>query len=113
MNDMIRGPAAGPLDFSKLPDQPMYLDEGGVLRFVENRIVGFMLDMLRNARMFDLNILGTMVARGMFTAEEYAQFSQLHGYTVSGFGELSQVPPAIVARCDQAAAVIERRVDEQ
>lgn len=108
---MVKGHASGPTDFSKLPDQPMYRDADGTVRFVENRIVGFMLDLLRNARTFDLNILASMVNRGMFTAEEYAQFSQLHGYSVSGFGELSQAPAAIVERCDRAAATFDRRTD--
>lgn len=92
-------------NYKTLPDQPLWVDPDGVIRFVENRIVGYMLELLQNQRpqAFDLNILAGMMCRGMFTPEEYAQFSQLHGYSVSGFGDLSQVPKKIVARCDAAA----------
>jgi hypothetical protein len=92
-----------PPDYKLLPDQPMHVDDEGVVRFVENRIVSHMLDLLQNAKIFDLNILSGMVNRGFFTREEYAQFSQLHGYSVSGFGDLSQVPLEIVDRCDAGA----------
>lgn len=85
-------------DYSKLPDQPTYLDENDTLRFVENRIVGYMLELLQSRGLWTLNDLAIMLHRGMFTPEEYAQFSQLHGYSVSGFCELSRVPEKIKDR---------------
>ena len=52
-------------------------------RFVENRIVSFLLD----KGPFDLNDIAIMD----FTNEEREQFAQLIGYSVSGFSSLNYV----------------------
>lgn len=98
--------------YNQLPDQPMRVDPDGVLRFTPNRIVAYMLNLLQNQqpRAFDLNMLACMLDRGMFTAEEYAQFTQLHGYSLSGFCELSGVPDKIKNRCATSAS--EQGLDE-
>ncbi len=65
----------------KHPIQPLLPDEHGVLRFKENKIVSFLLD---NGP-YDMNSL----ACERFSQEDYEQFAQLIGYSLSGFGTLS------------------------
>ncbi len=72
-------------DVKSFPNQPVAHDEHGVLRFVPNNIVRCLLD---NGGL-DLNKLAMMGE--VFTSEEWAQFSQLIGYSVSGWGTLSYV----------------------
>lgn len=67
----------------KYPQQPIYKDENGTIRFRENPIVRFLLD----AGPFDLNKLGLMD----FTDKDREHFAQLIGYSIGGFGELSYV----------------------
>ncbi len=65
------------------PNQPLGLDEDGVMRFKPNKIVRFLLEM----GPFDMNKLSLMD----FSAADRVQFAQLIGYSRSGFGELSYV----------------------
>ncbi|MBI5768736.1 MAG: hypothetical protein HZA93_13140 [Verrucomicrobia bacterium] len=74
--------------------QPMVRDRD-VVRFKKNEIVDFLL---RNGR-FDLNAL----ARMQFSDADRAQFAQLIGYSVSGYGELSYVPLAEARTADAIA----------
>lgn len=67
----------------KHPIQPLQLDDKGVLRFKENKIVRHLLD---NGGI-DLNQL----ARIEFEREDREQFAQLIGYSLSGFADLSYV----------------------
>lgn len=73
---------------SLFPMQPIYLDDHGVVRFVANGIVRFLLD----AGPFDMNMLAQMP----FEAIEYEQFAQLIGYSVGGFSELSYASPEMI-----------------
>lgn len=66
--------------------QAIILDEHGVARFKENKIVTFLLDNGRH----DMNT----IACEDFTQEDREQFAQLIGYSVSGFGELSYASDA-------------------
>jgi len=68
---------------SKHPIQPLIIDDRGVLRFKENKIVQFLL----NKGPHDMNTL----AHHGFSQEDREQFAQLIGYSHSGFGELSYV----------------------
>lgn len=68
---------------AKHPIQPLYKDPYGVMRFKENKIVSFLLDVGPN----DLNSLAFM----NFSNEDREQFAMLIGYSLSGFGELSYV----------------------
>lgn len=71
-------------------DQYRYIDDRGVLRFVTNPIVRFLLD----AGPFDMNALAMMD----FPDEARAQFAQLIGYSVAGYGDLSYVSDMLYAR---------------
>jgi len=82
----------------KHPMQKMHVDEHGTVRFVENKIVGFLLD----AGPFDLNSL----ARMEFDDTDWRQFAQLIGYSVSGWGDLSYVTPKQAAKADRRAEQI-------
>lgn len=80
------------------PMQPIYIDAAGIARFKANAIVAFLL---KNGP-FDLNDLAT---RG-FSDEDEAQFAQLIGYSVSGWGDLSYVDAKDVAAADEIVAAI-------
>lgn len=62
------------------PIQPLYVDESGVVRFRENRIVRLLLD----TGPFTLNSL----SRLGFLREDWAQFYQLIGYSLDGLGDV-------------------------
>jgi len=68
----------------KHPIQPLQLDKSGVLRFKENPIVRYMLDM----GFIDMNRIACLPN---IREEDHEQFAQLIGYSLSGFGELSYV----------------------
>lgn len=83
----------------KHPRQPILLAADNVVRFKENKIVSWMLEMGRQGKAFDLN----MIAVTPFSVEDRVQLAQLIGYSVSGFGDLSYVPEAEVEACDKEA----------
>ena len=63
------------------PIQPLVIDEHGVLRFKENKIIRFLMEKSG----FDLNKL----AIEKFSVEDREQLAQLIGYSHGGFSELS------------------------
>jgi hypothetical protein len=65
------------------PIQPLELDNHGVLRFKENKIVSYLL----KHGGIDLNMLAVLD----FTPEDHQQFAQLIGYSLGGYGDLSYV----------------------
>lgn len=83
---------------SRFPLQPIERKDGE-LRFRENRIVRFLLD----NSIFDLNTLATMG----FPNEDWEQFAQLTGYSVSGFGELSYVSDETFELVNQKVATFD------
>lgn len=82
------------------PLQPIALDEHGVARFKRNGIVRFLLD----KGPFDLNKLCVM----QFSDEDWEQFSQLIGYSVGGFSDLSYVSNAAA---EEAQEIAERLIE--
>ena len=81
---------------SLFPMQPLRLDDSGVARFIENKLVRFLLD----AGPFDMNHLATIPVSNA----DRQQFAQLIGYSVSGFGDLSYASDESVNEADDAAA---------
>lgn len=77
------------------PIQPLYKDDNGTIRFHPNALVRFLLD----AGPFDMNQL----ARMEFSQDDRAQFAQLIGYSLSGFGELSYVSNDTYAAAEKMA----------
>ena len=75
--------------------QPLVKDKHGVVRFHKNAIVEFLLD----RGPFDMN---SLAVRG-FSEADQAQFAQLIGYSVSGWGDLSYVTPEQAGEADAAA----------
>lgn len=71
---------------SALPQQPIYLDEDNVARFRANKIVEY----IRKHYGVNLNDLHRAIPVDG-AREDWEQFAQLIGYSVSGFGELSYV----------------------
>lgn len=76
------------------PMQPVARDSEGTLRFKQNSIVRFLLDQGGGSRRSSsvpgaasLNDLGAMP----FPREDWEQFYQLIGYSVSGYAELDNV----------------------
>lgn len=78
----------------KHPMQPVVIvdETGRVARFKRNAIVCHLLD----HGGIDLNDL----ARMHFSPEDYSQFAQLIGYSVSGYADLSYADEEVVARAD-------------
>lgn len=89
---------------AKHPMQPVYFDRQRIIRFKPNKIVQYMLDAGRDAKLFDLNKFALLP----FDREDHVQLAQLIGYSVCGFGDLSYVPRATVAAADRAAERLER-----
>ncbi len=77
------------------PDQPLALDEHGTLRFQQNAIVRYLLDV----GPMDMNKL----AFTPFSNDDRAQFAQLIGYSLSGYSELSYVSDALYERAATCA----------
>lgn len=76
------------------PMQPIvFVDK--VARFKKNNIVRFILDALREKNGIGLNELNLMP----FPAEDWEQFMQLIGYSVSGYGDLN-LRPSVVSKAD-------------
>lgn len=67
----------------KHPIQPLFIDPNGTLRFRENEVVQF----IKKRSIYDLNDLAWLD----FSQNDREHFSQLHGYSLSGLGELSYV----------------------
>lgn len=86
-----------------LPMQPIVKDELGRDRFLPNAIVAHLLAWATE-RGFGMNEL----AREGFEREDWVQFSQLIGYSVSGFSELSYVSSF---DADAAQVVVETGAD--
>ena len=84
----------------RFPLQPIYIDEHGIVRFRPNKIVAFLMHWARSRGM-DLNKLCDMGT--LFDARDWEQFSQLTGYSVSGWGDLSYVSRDSISRADDRA----------
>lgn len=69
------------------PMQPVIKDDGGDLRFRENAIVRYLLDLARKHKIADLNSLAELP----FSQDDREQFAQLIGYAITGYHELSYV----------------------
>lgn len=67
------------------PVQPLITAADGVVRFKPNKIVQYLIDVVAPAMYLN------QLARMNFTDEDWAQFSQLTGYSLSGWGTLSYV----------------------
>lgn len=80
------------------PIQPLFKDESGVVRFQKNAIVKYLLD----RGPITLNDLALM----NFNSEDWEQFAQLIGYSLSGFSELSYVTPRTYAIAHRRARKI-------
>ena len=78
-------------------EQPLVLDDAGVIRFRENRIIRLLLD----AGPFDLNQIALMA----FSDQERQLLAQLIGYSVSGYGDLPYAEGEPTARADRAVDV--------
>lgn len=89
----------------KHPLQPVIIDPKGVQRFQKNAIVDFLLKFGRNNGT-GLNELAIMD----FSREDWIQFYQLIGHSVSGFTELSCVDDDT---CRAIDIMIEQGKDEK
>lgn len=82
-----RTPVLGESDYrdhARRTFQPLVVDGNGIVRFRSNKIVEFLL----HKGGFDMNDIAGM----RFSREDRAQFAQLIGYSVNGYGELNYVP---------------------
>lgn len=84
------------------PHQPIEIDANGTARFRANAIVRFLLDWA-SQRGMSLNDLALIP----FSDDDRAQFAQLIGYSVYGWGDLHYVSPENFARADAVVAEME------
>lgn len=84
------------------PHQPIEIDANGTARFRANTVVRFLLDWA-SQRGMSLNDLALIP----FPDDDRAQFAQLIGYSVYGWGDLHCVSPENYARADAAVAEME------
>lgn len=82
----------------KHPMQPIAMDNDGVVRFRQNKIVRFLIDWA-SSRGMDMNALAIIP----FDADEREQFAQLIGYSVSGFGDLGYSSKEAIEAADEEA----------
>ena len=82
----------------KHPDQPMFMDGEGVVRFHPNKIVRWLVDA-------DQTVLDG-ISHETYSADDLAQFHQLIGYSVSGYGDLHLVSDEKLAELDAAAECV-------
>ena len=83
------------------PMQQMVIDGHGTIRFRVNHIVAWMLD----HGPWDLN---TLTVKG-FTKDDWAQFAQLIGYSVDGWGSLPYVTRKQAEKADRRAEMLWKR----
>lgn len=74
----------------KPPMQPIVIDDRGVYRFLENRIISRLVDHGRRTG-YGLNEIAHDFHNGIFNVDEQMQLSQLIGYSIEGYGTLSYV----------------------
>lgn len=84
-----------------LPMQPIIRDANGAVRFRANRLVTYLLD----HGGLDMNALHRALMRTT-PREDWAQFAQLIGYSVGGYGSLSYA-----LNVEEADAAAERLMD--
>ncbi len=75
-----------------MKNQPIVTDEEGTYRWQKNNIVAFLM----STSQYDLNWLAINSRNLNFTDEDWAQFSQLHGYSVYGWMDLSYVSDEMI-----------------
>lgn len=85
----------------KHPMQPIGYDDHGVLRFKRNAIVEGLLN-----EGSDMNVIMRRVLEGVYTREDYTQFIQLVGYSVSGAGDLSSFDRKVRKAADEEVSRI-------
>ncbi len=86
---------------SNHPMQPIIVDASGTIRFQENKIVRFLLD----NGIYDLNKLWIMFHNSkIFSLDDMEQFYQLIGYSVSGFGDISNFRDETISKADELAS---------
>lgn len=94
----------------KTPMQPIEFAADGVIRFRQNRIVDDLLDFAHAQsgvvgitspyKKFTMTDIAIGVHEKRYTREEYEQFRQLIGYSVSRYGECDLVSKASIAEAD-------------
>ena len=85
------------------PMQPVIKDDDGVLRFRENAIVRYLLDLARKHKIANLNSLAELP----FLQADREQFTQLIGYTITGYHELSYVSDESAAQASTLTHAID------
>jgi hypothetical protein len=88
----------------KHPIQPVVVVDD-VVRFKENRIVEWMVSMLK-ASGIELNEISLCFDTRGEHNDDYQQLMQLIGYSVSGYGDLSTHDPEVLLVADERAAVL-------
>lgn len=95
------------------PDQSIINTKGRGVRFKENRIVRYLLD-VATASGFSLNeiVCEFETEQGEKDNSDYKQLMQLIGYSVSGYGDLGCVPHEEALRFDERADTLLKVIED-
>jgi hypothetical protein len=97
------------LENMKHPMQPIGWDGADdrteVIRFKENKRVSLLLE----TSSLTLNEIAYMLKKGMADRDDWLQLMQLIGYSVSGIGDLSEIPEEFVKEADAIAEQVYKR----
>ena len=76
--------------------QPIAPDSHGVARFRENDVIRWLVDV----KGVNLNEVSRVAQTEEFDRYDVAQFWQMLGYSVSGYGDISFIPKSVVEKAD-------------
>jgi len=96
---------------TEFPMQPIELDLHGVVRFKANKVVEVLAAHAHSTGL-DLNRLAVTVDCYGASQRDWEQFSQLTGYSVSGYGDLSYVRTSVIERADKIASELLKLKEE-
>jgi hypothetical protein len=86
------------------PRQPVVVDARGVHRFKKNALVRYLLDTHPTVGLSELAYLGSQ-----FSQDDWMQFAQLLGYSVSGACDLSYLSDEVrEAALEESAQLLEK-----
>lgn len=81
------------------PMQVIEWDGEGVIRFRQNKIIRYLIDLGTSKGWFDMNSLAIVP----FDDDDRMQFAMQIGYSVSGAGDLSYFKEEVIAAADKIA----------
>ena len=73
------------------PMQPVIMDQHNIIRFQRNQIIQDVAAAAFVGRQLSINQIIVNVAQGEYTKNDWEQFSQLTGWSVSGYNDITYI----------------------